>query len=213
MTVTILLADDHAIVRDGLKALLKDEQDFVVIGEAADGLEAVRMVDRLGPDVLVWDLRMPGLTGLEVTRQVSRLTNVVILSMHANEAYVIEALRKGAMGYILKDSTSADLVKAIRGVLSGKRYLSQPLSETMVDALLKRSKTSELDPYETLTTREREVFQLVAQGKSNLEISELLTLSPRTVEIHRANMMHKLNLESQADLIRLAIKRGVISLD
>jgi len=213
MTVTILLADDHAIVRDGLKALLKDEQDFVVIGEAADGLEAVRMVDRLRPDVLVWDLRMPGLTGLEVTRQVSRLTNVVILSMHANEAYVIEALRKGAMGYILKDSTSADLVKAIRGVLSGKRYLSQPLSETMVDALLKRSKTSELDPYETLTTREREVFQLVAQGKSNLEISELLTLSPRTVEIHRANMMHKLNLESQADLIRLAIKRGVISLD
>ncbi len=213
MTVTILLADDHAIVRDGLKALLKDEQDFVVIGEAADGLEAVRMVDRLRPDVLVLDLMMPGLTGLEVTRQVSRLTNVVILSMHANEAYVIEALRKGAMGYILKDSTSADLVKAIRGVLSGKRYLSQPLSETMVDALLKRSKTSELDPYETLTTREREVFQLVAQGKSNLEISELLTLSPRTVEIHRANMMHKLNLESQADLIRLAIKRGVISLD
>jgi len=213
MTVTILLADDHAIVRDGLKALLKDEQDFVVIGEAADGLEAVRMVDRLRPDVLVLDLMMPGLTGLEVTRQVSRLTNVVILSMHANEAYVIEALRKGAMGYILKDSTSADLVKAIRGVLSGKRYLSQPLSETMVDALLKRSKTSELDPYETLTTREREVLQLVAQGKRNLEISELLTLSPRTVEIHRANMMHKLNLESQADLIRLAIKRGVISLD
>ena len=213
MSAKILLADDHAIVRDGLKALLKDEPDFEVVGEAADGLEAVRMVDRLRPDVLVLDLMMPGLTGLEVTRQVSKLTNVIILSMHANEAYVIEALRKGAKGYIMKDSTSADLVKAIRDVLSGKRYLSQPLSETMVDALLKRSKTSELDPYETLTTREREVFQLVAQGKSNLEISELLTLSPRTVEIHRANMMHKLNLESQADLIRLAIKRGVILLD
>ena len=213
MTAKILLADDHAIVRDGLKALLKSEVDFEVIGEAADGLEAVQMVDRLRPDVLVLDLMMPGLTGLEVTRQVSRLTHVIILSMHANEAYVIEALRKGAMGYVMKDSTSADLVKAIRDVLSGKRYLSEPLSETMVDALLKRSKTSELDPYETLTTREREVFQLVAQGKSNLEISELLTLSPRTVEIHRANMMHKLNLESQADLIRLAIKRGVILLD
>ncbi len=213
MTAKILLADDHAIVRDGLKALLKSEVDFEVIGEAADGLEAVQMVDRLRPDVLVLDLMMPGLTGLEVTRQVSRLTHVIILSMHANEAYVIEALRKGAMGYVMKDSTSADLVKAIRDVLSGKRYLSQPLSESMVDALLKRSKTSELDPYETLTTREREVFQLVAQGKSNLEISELLTLSPRTVEIHRANMMHKLNLESQADLIRLAIKRGVILLD
>lgn len=213
MTAKILLADDHAIVRDGLKALLKSEVDFEVIGEAADGLEAVQMVDRLRPDVLVLDLMMPGLTGLEVTRQVSRLTRVIILSMHANEAYVIEALRKGAMGYVMKDSTSADLVKAIRDVLSGKRYLSELLSETMVDALLKRSKTSELDPYETLTTREREVFQLVAQGKSNLEISELLTLSPRTVEIHRANMMHKLNLESQADLIRLAIKRGVILLD
>lgn len=213
MTAKILLADDHAIVRDGLKALLKSEADFEVVGEAADGLEAVQMVDRLRPDVLVLDLMMPGLTGLEVTRQVSRLTRVVILSMHANEAYVIEALRKGAMGYVMKDSTSADLVKAIRDVLSGKRYLSELLSETMVDALLKRSKTSELDPYETLTTREREVFQLVAQGKSNLEISELLTLSPRTVEIHRANMMHKLNLESQADLIRMAIKRGVILLD
>ncbi|MBN1373660.1 MAG: response regulator transcription factor [Anaerolineaceae bacterium] len=213
MTAKILLADDHAIVRDGLKALLKSEEDFQVIGEAADGLEAVRLIERLRPDVAVLDLMMPGLNGLEVTRQVARITNVIILSMHANEAYVIEALRKGAMGYILKDSTSADLVKAIRDVIAGKRYLSQPLSESMVDALLKRSRTGELDPYETLTTREREVFQLVAQGKSNVEISELLTLSPRTVEIHRANMMHKLNLESQADLIRLAIKRGVISLD
>lgn len=213
MTAKILLADDHAIVRDGLKALLKSEEDFQVIGEAADGLEAVRLIERLRPDVAVLDLMMPGLNGLEVTRQVARMTNVIILSMHANEAYVIEALRKGAMGYILKDSTSADLVKAIRDVIAGKRYLSQPLSESMVDALLKRSRTGELDPYETLTTREREVFQLVAQGKSNVEISELLTLSPRTVEIHRANMMHKLNLESQADLIRLAIKRGVISLD
>ena len=213
MTAKILLADDHAIVRDGLKALLKSEEDFQVIGEAADGLEAVRLIERLRPDVAVLDLMMPGLNGLEVTRQVSRLTNVIILSMHANDAYVIEALRKGAMGYILKDSTSADLVKAIREVIAGKRYLSQPLSESMVDALLKRSRTGELDPYETLTTREREVFQLVAQGRSNQEISELLSLSPRTVEIHRANMMHKLNLESQADLIRLAIKRGVISLD
>jgi DNA-binding NarL/FixJ family response regulator len=213
MTATILLADDHAIVRDGLKALLKSEPDFTVVGEAADGLEAVRLVERLKPDVAVLDLMMPGLNGLEVTRQVARQTKVIILSMHANEAYVLEALRKGAMGYILKDSTSADLVNAIRQVLAGTRYLSQPLSAQMVDALLKRATTQDLDPYETLTTREREVFQLVAQGKSNQEISELLTLSPRTVEIHRANMMHKLNLESQADLIRLAIKRGVISLD
>lgn len=213
MSAKILLADDHAIVRDGLKALLQSEPDFQVVGEAADGLEAVRLIEKLRPDVAVLDLMMPGLNGLEVTRQVSRLTHVIILSMHANEAYVIEALRKGAKGYILKDSTSADLVKAIRQVLAGTRYLSQPLSAQMVDALLKRTTTRELDPYETLTTREREVFQLVAQGKSNQEISEILTLSPRTVEIHRANMMHKLNLESQADLIRLAIKRGVISLD
>lgn len=213
---TIALADDHPIVRQGLRALLQAEPDFRVVGEAGDGLETVELVERLQPDVLVVDVMMPGVSGLEVARQVQQRspeTRVVILSMHANEAYVLEAMRHGAAGYVLKDSTATDLVEAVRRVMAGRRYLSPPLSERAIDAYLQKSEEAQLDPYETLTSREREVLHLAAEGHTNAEIAERLSISPRTVETHRANMMRKLDLRSHADLIRYALRRGIIPLD
>jgi len=213
MPVSLLLVDDHPIFRQGLRALLETESEFTIVGEAGDGLEAVRLVERLRPEVVVIDLMMPVLNGLEVTRQVCSLTRVVILSMHANEAYVVEALQNGAYAYILKDSTAADLVEAIHTVMLGRRYLSPPLSERAIEAYIQKTHSSTLDPFDTLTTREREVFHLVAQGYSNNEVSEQLSISSRTVEIHRANLMRKLKLHNQTDLIRYAIKRGIIQLE
>ena len=212
----IVLADDHHVVRQGLRALLEKEPDFSIAGEAADGLQAVDLVDRLNPDVLVIDLMMPGLSGMEVTRQVrqrSPRTHIVILSMYSNEAYVIEALRNGAAAYVLKNSSAADLVRAVREVTAGRRYLSPPLSEGAIETYAEKAKSTPLDPYETLTTREREVLHFVAQGYTNVEIGDLLSISPRTVETHRANLMRKLGLETQTDLIRYALQRGIIPLD
>lgn len=214
--ISIVLADDHHVVRQGLRVLLEAEPDFNLIGEAGDGLETARLVERLEPDVLIIDLMMPGLNGLEVTRQVSQRspqTRVVILSMHANEAYVLEALRNGAAGYVLKDSSAADLVKAVREVVAERRYLSPPLSERAIEAYLHKAQAAELDPYETLTTREREVLHLAAEGHSNAEIAARLSISPRTAETHRANMMRKLELRTQTDLIRFALRRGILPME
>ncbi|MBM4083072.1 MAG: response regulator transcription factor, partial [Planctomycetes bacterium] len=197
---TIILADDHPVVRHGLKALLEAEADFQVVGECGDGLEAVRLAERLKPNVLVVDVMMPGVTGLEVARQVTeRLpeTRVVILSMHANEAYVLEALRNGATGYVLKDSGGASLVEAVRAVAAGRRYLSPPLTERAVEAYAQKAKGADVDAFETLTTREREVLHLAAQGLTNPEIGRRLFISARTVEVHRANLMRKLGLKGQ----------------
>lgn len=196
---TIVLADDHHVVWQGLRALHEAEPAFRVIGEAGDGLEAVQQVEHLRPDVLVLDLMMPGLSGLEVTCQVrkrSPKTRVVILSMHANEAYVLEALRAGAAAYVLKESTSMELVRAIHEAIAGRRYLSPPLSERAIEVYGQKTKEAMQDPYETLTTREREVLHLAAQGYTNAEIAKMLTLSSRTVETHRAHMMRKLGLHS-----------------
>lgn len=209
----IVLADDHHLVRQALRTLLAAEPDFQVVGEAGDGLEATQVVERLKPDVLVVDLFMPGLGGLEVTREVVRRspqTRVVILSMYSNEAYVLEAFRNGASGYVLKDSTSADLVQAVRDAVAGRRYLSPPLSQRAIDAYAERSKEAAADAYETLTTREREVLHLAAEGYSNPEIAARLSISPRTAETHRANLMRKLGLHSQTDLVRYAIRRGIL---
>ena len=211
---TIVLADDHSVVRAGLRALLEGEDGFRVIGEAADGLEAVQHVERLRPDVLVVDVMMPGLNGIEVTRQVRQrmpATKVVVLSMHSHEPYVLEALRHGASGYVLKDASTEQLVHAIREVVAGRSYLSPPLTERAIAAYTARAQTATLDPYDLLTTREREVFQLAAEGLSNAEIAQRLTISPRTVEMHRGNLMRKIDLQSQTDLVRYAIRRGVIS--
>lgn len=216
MSVSILLADDHTILRQGLRALLSAEPDFNIVGEASDGLEAIKLAERLKPDVLVLDLMMPGLNGLEVTRQIRQRfpkTRVVILSMHAKEAYVLEALKNGANAYVLKDSQAMELVRAVREVISGRRYLSPPLSERAIEAYVQKTQANNLDVYDTLTGREREVLQLAAEGNSNAEIGAKLSISPRTVEIHRANMMRKLNLHSQTDLIRFALQRGILPME
>ena len=211
--ITVLLADDHIVVRQGLRSLIDSQADLEVVGEASDGHQALEMIRKLKPMVSVLDLMMPGLGGLEVTRQVWRISQVLILSMHADEAYVIEALRKGASGYVLKDATANELIQAIRIVAAGQRYLSAPYSERAISAYIQRVKTGSLDPYDTLTTREREILQLVAEGRNSVEIAERLSISPRTVEAHRASLNRKLEFHSQADLIRLAVKKGLLPLD
>lgn len=211
--ITVLLADDHIVVRQGLRSLIDSQEDFQVVGEASNGQEALEMIRQLKPQVSVLDLMMPGLNGLEVTRQVWRMTQVLILSMHANEAYVIEALRKGASGYVLKDATATELIQAIRVVVSGQRYLGSPFSDRAIAAYIERVKTGSLDPYDTLTTREREILQLVAEGHNSQVIAERLSISPRTVEAHRASLNRKLDLHSHADLIRLAVKKGLLPLN
>ncbi len=210
---TIMLADDHPVVRQGLRALLEAEQDFTVVGEAADGLEVAGLVERLRPNVLVLDLMLPGLGGIEVTRQICHRfpqTRVVILSMYANEAYVLEVLRNGAVGYVIKEASAAQLVQAVREVSAGRRYLSPPLSENAIQAYIQKAQTIPLDLYETLTTREREVLHLAATGNSNIETADQLGISSRTAETHRANLMRKLGLHNQTELIRYAMRRGIL---
>jgi two-component system, NarL family, response regulator NreC len=214
--ISIMLADDHPIVRQGLKALLESEQNFQLVGEAGDGLEAVRLAIRLKPDVLVTDVMMPGLNGLEVTRQVTKSlpqTRVIILSMYTDDSYVLEALKNGATGYVLKDSQATDLVEAIREVAAGNRYLSPPLSERELELYAQRIELVPADPYELLTTREREVLHLVAEGRTSAEIAQQLFISPRTAEGHRANLMRKLGIQNNAELVRYALKRGIVPLD
>lgn len=208
-----MLADDHNVVRQGLRALLEAEPDFSVVGETADGLEVDDLVGRLQPHVLVLDLMMPGMGGLEVTRQVSwhsPETRVLILSMYSNEAYVMEALRNGAAGYALKSSTRDQLVQAVREVAQGRRYLSPPFSERAIEAYIKKAESATLDTYETLTTRERQVLHLAAEGHNNTEIGVRLSIGPRTAESHRRNLMPKLGLRTQTDLIRYALRRGLL---
>jgi len=216
MAVTVLLADDHPIVRQGLRHLLETQPDFKVVGEASDGLEASQMAERYHPDVLVVDMMMPGLNGLEVTRQVSQRspgTRIIVLSMHNNDAYILQALKRGASGYVLKDSGPAEVIKAVNQVMLGRRYLSESISERLIEMLLKQTGQLPEDPYEELTNREREVFQLTAEGCSSSEIAGRLCISPRTVEVHRANMMDKLGLHSQMDMLRYAVRRGLVSVE
>lgn len=212
--VTIILAEDHVIVRKGIKLMLEREADFRLLGEASDGLEAVQLTEKLTPDVLLLDLMLPRLHGLEVVRQVRRdapKTKVIILSMHSEEPYVMEALRYGASGYLLKDCTPDELVKAIREVLAGRRYLSPALAERALAGYVTHPGETEEDVYLTLTKRERLVLQLAAEGLTTAEIAKKLFISPRTVETHRANLMRKLNLHTQTDLVKFAIRKGIIS--
>ena len=216
MTISIVLADDHPVVRRGMQSLLESEPEFSIKGEASDGLEAVRLAESLHPDVLVVDLMMPALTGLEVlrvVRQRSPQTRVVILSMHGNTAFIAEALKNGATGYVLKGCTEENLVCAVREAAAGRRFLSPPVTEIAIDAYIEQTKAGPFDPHETLTTREREVLQLVAEGKKSPEIAARLHLSQRTVENHRTHLMRKLALENQSELVRYAIRHGLIPLE
>ena len=213
---TIVLADDHHIVRQGLRALLETEPNFKLVGEAGDGLAAVRLVERLRPNVLVTDVMMPGLNGLEVTRQAVKAsphTRVIVLSMYSNDAYVVEALKNGATGYVLKDAQASDLVHAVREVAAGRRYLSAPLSEREIELYMRKMDDAPEDPYESLSNREREVLQLVAEGRTSAELAEKLFISPRTAEGHRANLMRKLGLANHTELVKFALKRGILPLD
>jgi DNA-binding NarL/FixJ family response regulator len=199
------------MVRQGFKALLENQKGYSIIAEAGDGPEAVKLTTRLRPDVLVVDIMMPGLNGLEVIRQVRKLspdTKVIVLSMYTDEPYVIEALQNGACGYVLKESDVSDLCKAIHEVIAGRHYLSSPLSEMAITAYKEKTKGGSLDLYNTLTIREREVFQLVVEGYTSPEIAARLFISTRTVESHRANMMEKLSVKSRDDLIKYAFKKG-----
>lgn len=214
--IRILLADDHQVVRLGLRSLVESQPDFEVVGEASDGPETIQLAGQLIPDLIVLDLMLPHLNGIEVLLQIHSkypTIRIVILSMYDNEAYIVETMGNGASAYVLKQSTSEDLVLAIRNSLAGKRYLSPILSERMIDKYIKyfrSSKVGEFDSLETLTPREYEVLNLTAQGHSNSEIASKLLLSPRTVETHRANMMHKLGFRSQVDLVRFALERGIL---
>jgi DNA-binding NarL/FixJ family response regulator len=208
--VTLLLADDHRVVRQGLRALLTALADVRLVGEAGDGLEAARLAERLRPDVLLADLRMPGLDGLEVARRVARScpgTRVVILSMYADVGYVRAALRAGVAGYVLKESGLDELARAIRAAADGERYVSPSLRGEEAAARERQAEGEAADSYEALTEREREVLRLTAEGCSGGEVAERLFISPRTVESHRASLMRKLGVRNQKELIRYAVQR------
>jgi DNA-binding NarL/FixJ family response regulator len=216
LTVTILVADDHPFIRRGLRTLLETEPIFSVVGEAQDGLQAVQLAESLQPGILIVDLMMPNLNGLEVLRQVrhrSPKTRMIVLSMQSAEAYVLEAFRSGAIGYILKDSAPEELITAIHQALVDARYLSPKLRETLIDVIAKPTESLLQDPYETLTTREREVLQMAAEGKTAPEIAKQLSISHRTVELHRGRMMSKMGFHSQSELVRYAIKRGILPME
>jgi DNA-binding NarL/FixJ family response regulator len=216
MTVTVLLADDHPIVRQGLRHLLEAEPDLKIVGEAEDGLQAVQLTEKFKPNVLVVDIMMPGLNGLEVLRQVkdrSPGTCSIVLSMQSADVYVVEALKSGALGYVLKETGPSELVNAVQQVISGKRYLSPRLSERLIDVLLQTSDELTLDPYETLTNREREILHMAAEGLTTSAIAKRLSISPRTAELHRGRMMGKLGFNNQTELIRYALKRGILPLE
>jgi DNA-binding NarL/FixJ family response regulator len=210
-----VLADDHQVVREGLRRLLEGEPDFAVVGEVADGLAVSPLVKRLRPRVVVTDLMMPGIGGIEVTRQIRRHspeTRVVILSMHVAESFVLEALKGGAAAFVPKDAPGSELLRAVREAAAGRRYLSPPLSDTLIDALLE-GKERPADPLLELTDREREVLHLSARGLTSKEIAQRLALSPRTAESHRANLMRKLGLKHQTDLVRFALQHGILPTD
>lgn len=215
MPIRILLADDHAILRRGLRALLEREDDMEVVGEAADGRETLKQVEELKPDVVVLDITMPNLNGIESARQIQAKgwrTAIIILSMHSDEGYVLRALRAGAKGYLLKDAVEAELIRAIQAVAGGKAYFSPEVSKLLVEDYVQGMQQRGLeDSYELLTPREREVLQLLAEGKSSKDIARLLELSVYTVDTHKSNLMQKLSLHSMAELILYAVRKRIIA--
>ncbi len=211
MSATILLADDHAILRQGLRALLEIQPDLKVIGEASDGIETVQLVSELRPQVVILDIMMPGLNGLEVTRQIHSLCKVIILSMYSSEAYVAEALENGASGFVLKEASATELIRSIRAVLNGEQYLSHPFTKESIQDYIEKEKSVLGGVFGKLTDRERQVLQMVVEGSTSAEIAKKLHISVRTIELHRAHILHKLELHSQTELVRFALQHGLIS--
>jgi two-component system response regulator NreC len=213
--IRIILADDHAVIRRGLRLVLEQQKDFAVVGEASDGRAAVSLAELTRPDVAVLDITMPNLNGIEAAHQISsRQLGVatIILSMHADESFVLRALKAGARAYLLKESAEGDLINAVRLVAEGKSFFSPTVSRMLVEDYVKQLQDKDIeDSYELLTFREREVLQLIAEGKSNKEVANMLNLSRYTVETHRSNILSKLNLHSVPELILYAVRKGVVA--
>jgi two-component system, NarL family, response regulator NreC len=214
-TLRILLADDHTVVRQGLRRVLEEHFDWHVVAEASDGRDAVRQAEEHKPDIAILDIAMPLLNGIEATRQIVRhvpTVRVLVLSMHADEAYITQVLHAGAAGYLLKDSADVDLLQAVSAVAAGKSFFSPAIARLMLDDFVKQRSGEHgvADRYESLSDREREVFQLVAEGKANKEIATLLGISPSTVETHRSRILEKLDLHSAVDVALYAVRRGII---
>jgi two-component system response regulator NreC len=213
--IRILLADDHTVMRRGLRLLLESQPEFSVVAEAADGRQAVQQAEATQPDVAVIDIAMPNLSGIEAAQRIATVlpqTAIVILSMHSDESYVLRALKVGAKGYLLKDSAEGDLIDAINAVHQGKTFFSPEISKMLVEDYVREIRTRGAeDSYDLLTAREREILQLLAERKSNKEIALALNLSIYTIETHRRNLQEKLNLHSLADLILYSVRKGVIS--
>jgi two-component system, NarL family, response regulator NreC len=215
MPIRILLADDHTVVRDGLRALLERQADMTVVAEAADGRDSVRLAEEQNPDVVVMDIAMPNMNGIEATRRILAScpgTAVVILSMHQDESYVLRSLKAGAKGYLLKDSLRTDVIEAIRAVALGRSYLTRKVSRILQEDYVRQLDRRGLDDsYDLLTDREREVLQLVAEGQTNKEVASLLNISLTTVETHRTHILQKLGLHSVPELILYAVRKGIIT--
>ncbi len=215
MPIRILLADDHTVVRDGLRALLERQPDMTVVAEAADGRDSVRLAEEQSPDVVVMDITMPNMNGIEATRRIlaaSPRTAVVILSMHQDESYVLRSLKAGAKGYLLKDSLRSDIVDAIRAVSQGRSFLTRKISRIMQEDYVRQMERRGVeDSYDLLTDREREILQLVAEGKANKEVAGLLNIGLTTVETHRTHILQKLGLHSVPELILYAVRKSIIS--
>lgn len=214
-TTRILIADDHGIVRKGLRLQLEQQGRFEVVGEACDGREAVRMAEELAPDVIIMDIAMPNLNGIDATAQIVKRNphiGVIILSMHSDESYLARTLAAGAKGYLLKDSADVDLYRAVQVVAQGKPFFSPAIANTLLEDYMRQLQQRGLqDSYDLLTDREKEILQLLAEGKSNKEVASLLNLSTYTVETHRTHIMQKLNLHSSADIVLYAVRKKIIA--
>jgi DNA-binding NarL/FixJ family response regulator len=212
--IRIVLADDHTIIRSGLRLLLEQQPDFKVVAEASDGRNAVELVARHKPEVAILDIGMPELNGIEATRQIlaaEPATQIVILSMHSDEGYVLRALKAGARAYILKNSAEADLIRAVRSVADGKSFFSPVISKMLLEDYVRQIRDKQVeDSYDLLTPREREILQLIAEGKTNKEVANILHLSVHTVDAHRGNILQKLNLHGVPELILYAVRKGII---
>jgi DNA-binding NarL/FixJ family response regulator len=211
--IKIILVDDHKIVRQGMRSLLESQPGFEVIGEASDGEEALKLMETLSPDIAFMDVMMPNLNGIEaakIARQRGLKTKLIFLSMHANSTYAVRALQSGALAYLLKDSDFTEILQAIQNVMEGRRYLSAAIADEVFETLL-HVNVDKNEALEILSTREREILQLIAEGNTNIVIAEKLSLSVRTVESHRAHIMTKMRFNSQSDLVRYAIQQGLIA--
>jgi len=214
--IKVLVADDHTILRQGIKALLDNQEGIEVIGEAKDGREALAIIEETLPDVILMDIAMPGLNGLEATRRIKKKfprMKVLVLTMYTNEEYIFQILNAGANGYLVKETAFQDLISAIKAVYKNEAFMSPSISKKVINSYIKKAQDDEEKTCEILTTREREILQLIAEGHSSKKIAELLFISPKTVETHRTHIMDKLNIHNRTGLIKYAIRKGMVDVD